>query len=117
VTPEELATIRAGAETALDAIHRGWPWPEIDNDLVIGAALKDVSVLVAEVKRLRAALADIGKAAEENGDGLSGALVFERVCAALGLPGSHSFWLTPEQQDAVIRRLHQSDHAAPRRLP
>jgi hypothetical protein len=57
VTPEELAAIRAGAETALDAVHRGWPWPEIDNDLVIGVALKDVSALVAEVERLRAALA------------------------------------------------------------
>jgi hypothetical protein len=58
VTPEELATIRAGAETALDAVHRGWPWPEIDNDLVIGAALKDVSVLVKEVERLQLANAD-----------------------------------------------------------
>jgi hypothetical protein len=56
VTPEELVVIKAGAETALDAVHRGWPWPEIDNDLVIGASLKDVPALVAEVDRLRAAL-------------------------------------------------------------
>jgi hypothetical protein len=117
VTPEELTAIKAGAETALDAVHRGWPWTEIDNDLVIGAALKDIFTLAAEVERLRSALTDIGKAAEENGDGLSAAWVVERVCDVLGLPGSHSFWLTPEQQDAVIRRLHPSDHAAPRKLP
>jgi hypothetical protein len=56
VTPEELAVIKAGAETALGAVHRGWPWPEIDNDLVIGASLKDVPALVAEVEQLRGAL-------------------------------------------------------------
>jgi hypothetical protein len=59
VTTEELAVIKAGAETALGAVHRGWPWPEIDNDLVIGASLKDVPVLVAEVERLRTAILDI----------------------------------------------------------
>jgi hypothetical protein len=59
VTPEKLAAIKAGAETALDAVHRGWPWPEIDNDLVIGAALKNVPALVAEVERLRTAILDI----------------------------------------------------------
>jgi hypothetical protein len=59
MAPEELTTIKAGAETALEAVHRGWPWPEIDNDLIIGAALKGVPALVAEVERLTALLAPL----------------------------------------------------------
>jgi hypothetical protein len=98
VTPEELAAIKErAAEVAADT-H--W-W----NTAIYEVAGQDVPALLAEVERLRSALTDIGKAAEERSNGLSGAWVFERVCAALGLPGSHSFWLTPEQQDAVIRRL------------
>jgi hypothetical protein len=106
VTPERLAEIkeRLAAETHHLACFTA-------DGMADGATcwsreyVGDVFALVAEVERLRSALTDIGKAAEERSNGLSGAWVFERVCAALGLPGSHSFWLTPEQQDAVIRRL------------
>jgi hypothetical protein len=79
VTPEELAVIKAGAETALDAVHRGWPWPEIDNDLMIGAALKDVPALIAEVERLRGALLAIGDFIDASVDGFVAASVLRRT--------------------------------------